>query len=118
MANYHILSADRHGNSFSVIMHFPVPDIANAIGRNYREVLIEWLGGSQPSQVPFIDGAEQTQLNAGELLEHSIRFNSNPGESLVQKQARIDALWESERTDMVERLSNELSYWGHNRVIP
>ena len=118
MADYHILSSDRHGNSFAVVMHFPVPEQANEAGRSYREVLIEWLGGDQPSQVPFIDGAEQTQLNAGELLEHSFRFHSNPGENLAQKQTRLDALWESERASTLGRLSNELSYWGHNRVIP
>lgn len=118
MSDYHIMSADKNANSFGVVMHFPVPDQLNEAGRNYREVLIEYLGGTQVSRVPFIDGAEQTQLSSGELYEHSFIFNSNPTETLAQKQVRLDSYWEDERVKKVAELSAILSYWGHSRDIP
>lgn len=117
MSDYHILSSDKHGNAFSIAMHFPIPNAMTLAGRSIREALIEHLGGSQPSQVPFIDGAEQTQLNAGELYEHMTELHSNPGEDMEEKEAQLDVMWESEKATELERLANELSYWGHNRVI-
>lgn len=117
MADYHILNGVDTGNKFRVIMHFPVPDIVNGAGINYRLALIEMLGGSQTSVVPFIEGAEQTQLNAGELYEHVVMFNTHPGEILEDKQIRLDALWESERVAVQAKIQYMLSYWGYSRTI-
>lgn len=116
MGQYHVLKSDANGNRFDVVMHFEVPDIENQVGRNYREVLMESLGGSQNSRVPFIAGTEQTLLSAGELLEHTVQFNSNPQQSLPQKLVRLDDIWNTERTTVLSRLAAELSYWGYSRA--
>lgn len=118
MSDYHILEGSKDGNRFTVVFHFPVPNLSNEVGRNYREALIEWLGGSQASRVPFIDGAEQTQLNNGELYEASYPFNTHPGETLAQKQARLDAMYVAEKTGSQAEVEKILSYWGHSRDIP
>ena len=118
MSNYHILTVSGDGNQFSVVAHFPVPDTDNDVGVNYRTALIESLGGSQPSSVPFIEVAEQAALDAGELYEASARFNTHPGESLLDKRDRLDALYTEKAAEVQQRLAYQLSYWGYSRDVP
>lgn len=118
MADYHILSADRYGNTFQVVMHFPVPDQLNDAGVNYRTAIVEWQGGAPIQSILSNIGAEQTQLDAGELYEQSYTFHSNPGETQAQKQAKLDAMWDQKRAETQADLVKVLSYWGFNRTIP
>jgi len=118
MADYHIRAADRYGNSFQIVMHFPVPNAANEAGVNYRTAIVQWQGGAPiQSQLPEI-GTEQAQLDAGELYERGYEFNSNPQETPAQKQARLDQMWSEKRTVVQAELLKVLSYWGFERVIP
>jgi len=118
MSDYHILTASDDGNTLRVVAHFPVPDTDNDIGVNYRTALVQMLGGSQPSVVPFIAQAEQDALDAGELYEYSTQFYTNPGETTLEKRARLDALWEEKRIRVQASLAYRLSYWGYSRDIP
>ena len=115
MSDYHVLSVTDDGNEFSVVMHIPVNDTVNSASVNYRTALIEYLGGSQPSSVPFITGAEQTQLDNGELYEHTVKFQTYPGESGASKQARLDTLFGTVSTNVQAAINFRLSYWGQHR---
>ena len=42
MSDYHILSGDKNGNRFTVVMHLPLPDTTNAVGFSYRTAMVEW----------------------------------------------------------------------------
>ena len=117
MSNYHILTMSDDGNSMHVVAHFAVPNTANDIGVNYRTALIQSLGGEQTSSVPFIAVAEQTALDAGELLERSYTFNTYPAETTLQKRDRLDALWETQRARVLAELAYRLSYWGYSRDV-
>jgi len=117
MSDYHILSGDRYGNSYTVVMHIPIPDQANAVGVNYRVALVQMLGDTT-SSVPFIDAGEQTQLDNGELVEHSEKFNTNPGLSLAQNRDAIDILYSSRVSQVQNYYANLLAYWGFNRDVP
>ena len=118
MADYHILSADRYGNSFQVVMHFPVPDQVNDAGVNYRTAIVEWQGGAPIQSILSNIGAEQTQLDAGELYERSYTFHSNPNETEPEKQARLDTIWDEKRIEIQAELIEVLSYFGYTRTIP
>jgi len=119
MSDYHILDGQPNGNRYRVVMHFSVPDVNNEVGVNYRTALLQRLGGSQPSQVPFIEVAEQTQLDAGELLEYIVPdFTTHPGETLLQKQDRLDSLYSTRQTQIQENLQARLEYWGFSRDVP
>lgn len=117
MADYHILAADRYGNSFQVVMHFPVPDQTNEAAVNYRLAIVQWQGGAPIQSILTDIGAEQTQLDAGELYERAYSFHSNPGETQPQKQARLDTMWDEKRIEIQASLVKVLSYWGFNRTI-
>jgi hypothetical protein len=121
MSDYHIRQADEYGNRFTVVFHVPIPDVDNQASINYRTAIVEWQGGAPiQSTLPSL-GAEQTQLDAGELYEVVEAFNSNPNETLGQKQARLDARWTalaSVQGDFIQDLQNVLGFWGYNRDVP
>jgi hypothetical protein len=118
MADYHILAADKYGNKFNIVMHFPVSDTINEAGINYRTAIVEWQGGAPIQSVLTNIGTEQTQLDSGELYERSYSFSSNPGETPAQKQVRLDDMWNEKKTEVQAELIKVLSYWGFSRTIP
>ena len=122
MSNYHILTADRYGNSYRVVFHVPVAAANNEVDYPYRTAIVEWqVNAEQPtvqSSVPFIEGTELTQLQAGELYEVVETFNSNPNETLAQKRARLDARYADVVTEQQAELQKVLGYWGFSRDVP
>ena len=118
MANYHILQADRYGNSYTVVMHFPVPDAENEVGTNYRTAIVEYQGGAPIKSVLPNPGTEQAQLDAGELYEQVYTFNSNPTETLLEKRGRLDEMFNDNRADVQGDLAKILGYWGYSRDVP
>lgn len=120
MSDYHILAADKYANSYSVVFHVPVPDAVNQVSYNYRTAIVEWQGGATEitSQVPFIDGAELTQLQSGEVYEVGRKFHSNPNETLVQKRDRLDVIFGEIVTETQADFQDVLGYWGYERDIP
>lgn len=112
MADYHIMAGSEDGNSYQIIAHFPVPNTVNAAGVNYRTAIIQWLGGTQPSQCPFVTQAEQDALSAGALLEREYTFYTWPAETSQQKMARIATLYNQELARLSEELGKFLAYWG------
>lgn len=118
MADYHILNGRPDGNQYRVAFHLPVPDTNNNAGVNYRTALIEWMGGSQPSAVPFITSGEQTQLDAGELYEYLWNYDTHDGVSLAEKQAELDAKFTAFSTAIPNQLEKRLAFWGFGRDVP
>ncbi|GAF93443.1 unnamed protein product [marine sediment metagenome] len=120
MSNYHILSADQYGNSYRVVFHVPVPSQVNEIGTNYRTAIVEWQGGAEniQSSVPFIAGAELTQMQAGELYEVSETFNSNPTQTLADKRDALDARFADVVSEVQADFQDRLGYWGYSRDVP
>lgn len=120
MSDYHILEADQYGNSFRVVFHVPVPNQTNEVSYNYRTAIVEWQGGAEnvQSAVPFISGAELTQLQAGELYEVAESFNSNPTETLAQKRDKLDARFAAVVSDVQSDFQDRLGFWGYSRDVP
>lgn len=120
MMDYHILEGDQYGNSYRVVFHIPVPDLTNEVGVSYRTAIVEWQGGATAieSRVPFIEGSELTQLQAGELYEVVRTFNSNPNETLAQKRDKLDAMFASVQVDKQQDFQDILGYWGYSRDVP
>ena len=118
MSDYHILRGSIDGNSFAVVMHILVPDVDNEVGVNYRTVVVQAGLNPEVSTVPFVVAAEQAQLNDGELYEHMCRFWTHPGESLLAKRERLDALYITARTKIQAHFQHRLAYWGMSRDVP
>jgi len=118
MSDYHVLEGSADGNSFTVVMHIPVPDVNNEVNVNYRTVVVQAGLNPEVSSVPFVTAAEQAQLDAGELYEHACQFWTHPGESLIAKRERLDALYTAAKTRAQAHFQHRLAYWGMSRDIP
>jgi hypothetical protein len=122
MSNYHILQADQYGNAYRVAFHVPVLAQDNEVGYAYQVAIVEWqTNPSAPlvqSAVPFIEGTELTQLQAGALYEVVESYNSNPNENLAKKRADLDARYATVVTGAQNKLTKVLGYWGYSRDVP
>jgi len=112
MSDYHVLTGSKDGNAYEVVAHFPVPNVNNEAGVNYRTAIIQWLGGEQPSRCPFIAQAEQDQLDAGAVYEQVYTFNTRPTETLAKKAVRLEGLYKQELERVSSELGALLAYWG------
>lgn len=122
MSDYHILEQDKDKKGYTVAFHFPVANANNSAGRSWRTCLAEYKvkdGGSLTSRVPNIDGAEQTQINGGEVNEvvQFFRFSS-ANLTAAQKKGEIDAAWNTIKTDKESELQVILENWGRALNAP
>jgi len=128
MANWHARTGDRDGNSFEILFHVPIPSANNRVGVNYRLALVgAGLGGTSKmtpdggsAAAGKITAAELTQIQAGELIEHSQLVATFPGETSGQLQTRIDALYTAladVNGAFITALKHQLDYWGHDRNV-
>lgn len=116
MSNYHILEGRPDGNQYRVAFHIPVPDEDNDVAVNLRVALAQ-VPGDTASQVPFIESAEQTQLDNGELYEIVWQYDTHGGLTLVEKRAALDVKFTEFSTMIVTQVRARLKYWGYNRDV-
>lgn len=116
--NYHIRGQSPDGNSISVVMHIPVPNINNDVGVSYRTAILLMQGGGDiESVMPDISAAEQAALNAGELYEVTGTLSTNPTETTVEKLAKLDAMWLARRDRVYVEFGFQLKYFGFARNV-
>lgn len=128
MSDMHVLTGNEK-RRWTVIMHFPVPDINNAVGVNYRTALVSsrtsidpisglpvvalttMVEGSGPGQITT---AEKATVEAGELFEHSVPFLvESGGTSPSELRDALRAEYAKQETATIERVKLELKYFGH-----
>lgn len=122
MSQWHALTGDKDGNSYSVAFHIPIPTPANnRVGISYRTALVNsGLGGK--TTLPDGDGtggtisaSEKTSIAAGAVYEKVETFTTNPNETLAQLGARVDARYTAladVNGTFIGGLKNQLSYYG------
>lgn len=116
MADMHVLSGDGL-HRWTLVMHFPVPDIDNNVAVNYRTALVNsGLGGTsmtegtEPGQITT---AEKALIDAGEMYEHSIQFLAESGASTLPKVlADARQAYVREQTRVTAKLQKQLRYYG------
>ena len=106
----------------NVIFHISVPDSDNAAGRNFRDVVkahaeVEQ-GGTISSQYPFIQSAELTQLQNGELYEYPERVRFDANLTIIQKRNIIDARYTALASSMGAKLEKWFEFYGSDRDVP
>lgn len=116
MSDYHILGGEADGNSYQVVFHVPVPIETNQVGYALRQALVEHLRDTA-SGVPFIASAEQTQLDDGELYEHSWGYATHPGVALAGKRDELDAKFAQFEVAVLNQIRQRLAYWGFSRDV-
>ncbi len=113
--NYHVKSISSDGRKANVVFHIPIPDEQNSASFSLRTAVSQYKGGT--SQVPWITGAELTQLGTGELYEHFEMVVFEGGASNLEKQTTIDNRYTTLSTTVLDRIRTVLKFWGKDRNI-
>lgn len=121
MANWHALTGIEDGNAYTIVYHIPIPNSNNRVSVNYRTAIINsGIGGK--TILPDGDGtggtisaAEKSSIQSGALYEHVEPFLTNPGQTLGQLGAAVDARYTAlanAANPFVAALANKLAYFG------
>ncbi len=120
MSDIHLLNAGQ--GSVRLAFHFPVPDVDNDVGVNYREALLRsGLGGS--TQMPegtdpgHITPAERAQIAAGERWECVRTLTRaellSAGETPAVIQATVRAYHLADKAKYTAELQMTLQFYGY-----
>ena len=122
MTDIHILTGNNAG-SITIAMHFPVPDVDNNVGVNYRIALVNseiglgedgrrttLLAGTGPGQ---INPAEEALINAGELFEWLVLTRVPPGASNAELVAIARGQYAITNSNLQQQIGERLRYFGH-----
>ena len=104
-------------------MHFDVPDVNNAVGVNFRTVLVN-SGLASISVLPAGDGtegtisaAEVTLLSTGAVFEHVTLLNlSGPGATAASRVALLQERYTAINAEIIARVQAQLNFFGFNQA--
>jgi len=118
MANYHVLGGLDDGRTYRIAFHVPVPDEANRAGVNLRTCVVQDPARDLTSDVPWITAGEQTQLDAGEIVEIIRSYERKAGATVLEDRNALDALYTAGVPKIQDQLRQEYQYWGFDRDVP
>jgi hypothetical protein len=121
MSQWHALTGSLDGNSYTIAYHVPIPSALNRVSINYRTAIINsGIGGK--TILPDGDGtggtisaAEKTSIGNGSILEVVEVFATNPGQTLAQLGAAVDArfaILSNAANPFLVGIQNRLAYFG------
>lgn len=125
MSDIHVLSGVKNG--YRLVFHFPVRNVNNSVGVNFRTALLNsgilpvddaglvvsvMAEGTEDGQ---ISTAELGLLRSGEVLEVSVTIRAG---DTAPSNTELDAFYNEELTKQRQRIERKLRYFGHTRNIP
>jgi hypothetical protein len=119
MSDMHVITGDGDRN-WSVVLHIPVPNANNSVSVNWRTALINsGMGGT--TRLPDADGtegtisaAEKTQIEAGELYEHSVTTEiDGQGVDNASRIAAMRAMYTAESARVTAFIQRRLKFFGY-----
>ncbi len=131
MSDIHVLTGN-NDDFHTLVFHFPVPDVDNSVGVNFRTALVNsraglfedpfnagvfrrtmLILGTPPTIGPGeIDPAEEALLDAGELLEIVSRLLVKSGTTNVELVVRAREKYAQVNSTVQLQLSQRLKYFG------
>lgn len=114
----HVLTGD--GIAYSVVIHAPVPAGNNLAGVPWSTAIQN--SGKNTSVLPTGNGpgqiaaAELAQIQAGTLVEAVLSFGDNPSWTQAERIAELDRQASRLVQDTLNRLQDELKYFGATRA--
>ena len=117
MADIHIVTGNGI-DKWTIIAHYPVPDVLNEVSVSYRIALVnsrlggtsQLVEGTEPGQITT---AELAQLAAGELFEFAVSFYAESGATNnTELVAAVRAEYAKHQTREIDSLKGKLKYFG------
>lgn len=121
MSDFHVLDVTPNKDQARIAIHVSVPAGNNSAGRPWNTVLLEYLGGTQATAVPWLassDPVEAGMIGTGDVYEaiETVRFNAN--ESNANKLAAMQTHVANRQSEITARLAEALKFWGFDGDIP
>lgn len=123
MSDYHILELSESEKSIKVAFHFDTPVGNNIAGKSFADCLKEYKPFTE-SQVPNLLSSfptENTALAAGTKYEHVdtlVLDSISITDTNANKEAWIQAKWNTANTKFQTRIQKVLKWWGFNNDVP
>lgn len=122
MSDMHISSGDGNGN-YSIVYHFPVPDINNEAGISLRKA-VENSGLVSTSillpgngQNGTISTTEENSLANGSLIEHVTReFIDGPGMTNAARTTLLQKNYPIIKAREIAKLTKKLKFFGNEEA--
>ncbi len=124
MADMYVLTGN-NSNEWTIVMHFTVPDVDNAVGINFRTALVNsGIGLGEDGRRTIlptgddtggtISTAEEALLDSGERFEHVGSFRAESGgTSNAAIRASIREFYAAQNTSVQAKVASQLRYFGH-----
>ena len=124
MADMYVLTGN-NANEWTIVMHFTVPDVNNAVGINFRTALVNsgiGLGeDGRRTVLPTgddtggtISTTEEALLESGERFEHSTSLRLESGGTTAAEQVAIlRDFYASTNVAVQASVGSRLRYFGH-----
>lgn len=116
MSNYHVMTITPNGRTAQVVFHISIPVENNGASVALRTAVSQYIG-TFTSIVPWIDAGEVTQLENGELYEHSEVVLFEGDASNAEKQTTIDNRYTVLTTSILARIREILKFWGLDKNV-
>lgn len=127
MSDIHVIAGDN--TNWTLVFHFPVPDLDNDVSVNFRTALANSGIGIDPETgrrsrllagtgLGQINPAEEAMLDSGALFEHTINFPiESGGTSSAQLIRTAEALYNAALANRSADLQASLRYFGFTRDV-
>ena len=122
MSDFHILKTGNKLDKATVAFHIAIPDENNSATPvvNLRTALSDQINAGAVSQVPWLEtdfASEYAQIQSGEIFEHVevVTFSGNAIDA--DKVLAMDNKHAELEISIVEKVRNQLKFWGHNRDV-
>lgn len=122
MPSVHVLE-NAGGNNFRCLLHTAIPTGNNAVGTPWKTCFLAMFLPNTPTTLLSVgNGAgqitqnEANQVASGDLMEFDFVFTDDPALSTADRNALIDAVATSVRTNKLAELQARLKYYGYTRA--
>ena len=119
--NYYVLSGNPKGTTLQVAFHVVVPAGDNAAGVAWQTAVVEYRGmPDQPgttSIVPGLAAAEQTKLDAGQLVEFVEPVRDDANASDADRKSNVETHVRDRAIEIGTELGHLLQHWGESGSV-
>ena len=111
MSQIHIREKDTKNKTVTCIFHFAVPELNNAVGVPWNQVLQKAL--NPEPLMPDNDSTENANIVSGSIheVQETVRFSST---NLTDNEriAEVEAAFQTRQTEIFDELAAKLDYFG------
>ena len=121
MSDFHVLETSEKDHASRVAFHIAVPNENNAVSVNLRTAVSQYLAAQEVvTSVPWLEAtnpSEYTQLQNGEVYEHSAEVRYSANLSVPEKRGLLDARYSQLASNIPAIIRSKFRFWGLDRDV-